>query len=104
MQVVHDNASLSRSGQVGGPTPRPASYLVRSWARGRRQITPWAYPRLRALAAVRLIVGIFLAGLGAVMISSGYSGIAALPLVFAAVHFSIAYLDITVARSAPPRT
>jgi hypothetical protein len=103
MQVLHDNANLSRSEQAADPTQRPASHLVRSWARGRRQITPWAYPRLRALAAVRFVVGIFLAGLGAVLISRGDYEIAALPLAFAAVHFSIGYLDNSVARSASLR-
>ena len=103
MQVLHDNATLSGSEQVDDPTQRPASHLVRSWARGRRQITPWAYPRLRGLAAVRFIVGIFLVGLGAVLISIGDYGIAALPLAFAALHFTIGYLDISVARSASLR-
>jgi hypothetical protein len=52
---------------------------------------------------VRFIVGIFLVGLGAVLISRGDYGIAALPLAFAALHFSIGYLDISVARSASLR-
>jgi hypothetical protein len=53
---------------------------------------------------VRFAIGIFLAGLGALILSRGYYGWAALPLAGAALHFAIAYLDITVARSAPLRT
>ncbi len=89
---------------MADPPHPPASNRASIWARGRRQITPWAYPRLRALAAVRFAIGIFLVGLGALMLFHGYYGWAALPLAGAALHFSIAYLDITAARSAPLRT
>jgi hypothetical protein len=90
--------------QAAGPTPPPASKLVSAWARGRRQYTPWAPPRLRLLAAVRFTVGIFLVGLATVMISHGYDGLAAVPLAGAALLFSIASLDLAAARSASPRT
>ena len=80
MHAPNDNATLSRSEQVADPMHPTASNLTSIWARGRRQITPWAYPRLRALAAVRFTVGIFLVGLGTVMISHGYYGLAAIPL------------------------
>jgi hypothetical protein len=103
MHVLNDNTTSSRSEQTVDPTYRPASNLVSTWARGRRQITLWAYPRLRALAAVRFTVTVFLVGLAAVMFSRGYHGWAALPLAGAALNFSIAYRDITVARSATPR-
>jgi hypothetical protein len=88
---------------VAGPTHPPASNLVRIWAQGRRRITPWVYPYLRALAAVRLAAGLFLAGLGALFLAHGHDGWAALVLAAAALHFSIGYLDITVAGTAPPR-
>ncbi len=104
MHAPTDTTTPSRSEQVTDPTHPPASNLISIWARGRRQITPWAYPRLRALAAIRFIVGIFLVGVGAVLLSHGHSGLAAVPLAGAALLFSIAYLDFTVARSAPPRT
>ena len=104
MHALNDNATPSRSEQVADPTHPPASNLVSIWARGRRQITPWAYPRLRALAAVRFAVGIFLTGLGALMLFHGYYGWAALLLAGAGLNFSIACLDITVVRSAPLRT
>ena len=104
MHAPHDNTTASRFDQVADPAHSSASKLVRIWARGRRQITPWAYPRLRALAAVRFAVGIFLAGLGALLLSYGYYGRAAVPLAVAVLLFSIASLDITVARSASLRT
>ena len=74
MLAPNDNTAASRSERATDPTHSPASNLVSLWARGRRRITPWAYPHLRALAAVRFTVGIFLAGLGALMLSYGYSG------------------------------
>jgi hypothetical protein len=104
MRALNDTATPSRSEQVADPTHPPASKLTSNWARGRRQITPWAYPHLRALAAVRFTIGIFLVGLGTLMLSHGHSGLAAVPLAGAALLFSIAYLDFTVARSTPPRT
>ena len=104
MHAPHDNTTASRFDQVADPAHSSASKLVRIWARGRRQITPWAYPRLRALAAVRCAVGIFLAGLGVLLLSHGHHGWASLPLAFAVLHFAIASLDITVARSASLRT
>ncbi len=78
--------------------------MVAVHGRGRRRFRPWAYPRLRALAAVRFAIGLFLDGLGALMLSHGYYGWAAVPLAGSAVLFSIVYLDFTVARSAAPRT
>jgi hypothetical protein len=81
-------------------TVPPVGTLVSRWARGRSRITPWAYPRLRALAAVRLTVGAFLTILGAVMLSKGLGWVAAIPLAGAALNLSIAYLDSAAARSA----
>jgi hypothetical protein len=104
MRAPYDTTTPSRSEQVADPTRPPARNVASIWARGRRQITPWAYPRLRALAAVRFAVGIFLVGLSALMLSRGNSGWVALPLAGAALNLSIAYLDITVARSVPLRT
>jgi hypothetical protein len=78
----------------------PASTLVNRWARGRSRMTPWAYPRLRALAAVRLSVGAFLVILSTVMLANGLGWVAAIPLAGAALNLSIAYLDSAAARSA----
>ena len=67
----------------------------------RSLISPWGYRHLRAVAGVRLAVGIFLTGLGAVLLARGAYGWAALPLTAAAVHFSLGYWQLTIARSAP---
>jgi hypothetical protein len=104
MYTPTDTTTPPRSEQVASRTHPSASKLVSAWARGRRQYTPWAPPRLRLLAAVRFTVGIFLVGLATVMISHGYDGVAAVPLAGAALLFSIAGLDFAAARSASPRT
>jgi hypothetical protein len=100
MHAPNDNTASPRSEQAADLTHPPARSLVTIWARGRRQITPWAYPRLRALAAVRFSVGIFLVGLAAVLLLHGHDGLAAIPLAGAALNLSIASLDITAARPA----
>ena len=74
MHAPTDNTAPSRSEQAADPTHPPASNLVGIWARGRRRFTPWAFRRLRALAAVRFAAGLFLAGLGALLLSHGYHG------------------------------
>jgi hypothetical protein len=61
------------------------------------------YPHLRTIASVRLAVGIFLTGLGALLLSRGAYGWAALPLAGAAVHFSLGYWQLAIVRSAPPQ-
>ena len=104
MHAPTDNTAPSRSEQAADPTHPPASNLVGIWARGRRRFTPWAFRRLRALAAVRFAAGLFLAGLGALMLSHGYHGWATVVPLAGAVLFSNAYLDFTVARSEPHRT
>lgn len=81
----------------------PVSTLVSRWAQGRSRITPWASPRLRALAVVRLTSGAFLVILSAVMLFSGQGGWAAIPLAGAALNLSIGYLDGAAARSAAHR-
>ena len=81
----------------------------------RRLITPWEYRHLHAVAGVRFAAGGFTLGIGAVLLSLGRSAgtgqerrkcyrWAAFFLVVAALQFSGGYLDMTVARSAPPRT
>ena len=52
---------------------------------------------------MRFVVGIFLTGLSAVMLSEGHYGWLAIPLAGAVLLFSIAYLDMAAARSATPR-
>jgi hypothetical protein len=101
MLTSNYSTTVRRSEQATDLTHPPANRLVSMWARGRRQITPWAYPRLYALAAVRFTVGIFLVGVGALTISDRHAGWAAIALGGAALLLSIASLDYTVARSAP---
>jgi hypothetical protein len=60
----------------------------------------WSPRRLRAVAAVRFAVGIFLTGLGAVMVSRGAYGLAVIPLAGAAVHFTWGSWQLMLARSA----
>ena len=103
MQALTDNTTPRPREQVAGPTHRPASNLASSWARGRRRITPWAYPHLRALGATRLAIGIFLTVLGALLIAHGHAGWAAIPLAGAALHFSIGGLDMSAAGTASAR-
>jgi hypothetical protein len=103
MFAPNHNTTAWQSEQATDSTHSPARNLASIWGQGRRQITPWASPRLRGLAALRFAIGFFLVGLGAVMISYGHPGLAAIPLAGAALNFSIASLDITAARSAPPR-
>jgi hypothetical protein len=83
--------------------PPVSTTLVSRWARARSRLTPWAYPRLRVLGAVRLTVGTFLIILGALMLSNGLGWVAAIPLAGAALNLSIAYLDSAAARSADRR-
>jgi hypothetical protein len=75
----------------------------------RRIIIPWEYRHLRFWAGVRIAVGIVLVGLGAVTLSFGGNdwktyGWTAFWLVLAAAQFSVAYWELTIARSASPQT
>ncbi len=64
----------------------------------------WSSRRLRTVAGIRFAVGIFLVGLGAVLIYHGDSGVAALPLAGAALHFVWGSWQLNIARFAPART
>ena len=81
----------------------------------RRLIRPWEYRHLRTVASVRFAGGGFNLGIGLVLLSIGrsagtdrerhkYYGLAAWFLVSAPLQFLGGYLDMTVDRSAPPRT
>jgi hypothetical protein len=99
MHELTDNITPRRCEQVADATHGPAGNLVSIWANARRRNTPWAYPHLRALGAVRLAIGAFLVVVGTLLLIHGHSGWAAIPLAGAALHFSIGGLDMTVARS-----
>ena len=93
MYATHDTTTSSRH----EPQPHPSS-LIGKWADGRRRITPWAYPRLRALAALRFAIGVFLVVVGSLLVANGHPGWAAVPLLGAVLHFTIAYLDASAVR------
>lgn len=99
MYAPTDNTSPQRFEQAADPAYPPASNLIGKWAQVRRQMTPWAYLHLRGLAVMRAAIGIFLVGVGAMLLSLGY-WFAAIPLAGAALHFSLASLDFGVVRSA----
>jgi hypothetical protein len=101
MQALKDNITPELA---AGPAYRPARTLVSMWAQGRRRITPWAYPHLRALGAVRLAVGAFLVVVAALLVSRGYIGWAAIPLAGAALNLAIGGLDTMAAHPASPRS
>ena len=74
-----------------------------------RLINPWEYRHLRASAGVRTAGATVMAGLGAVTLSFGGNdwktyGWAMVFLALAAAHFSFAYWELTIARSASART
>jgi hypothetical protein len=81
----------------------------------RRLIMPWERRHLRAFASVRFAGGGFNLGLGLVLVSLGRKaetgrgrrkcyGFATWFLVSAALQFLGGYMDMTVDRSAPPRS
>jgi len=96
MRTATDQTTSSQSGRLSSGFPGVASIDFRS------MISPWGYRHLRGIAAVHFAVGVFLAGLGAVMLSHGFYGWAALPLAGLALNFAVGCADIAVARSASP--
>ena len=95
--------------------PDDSTAASRSVTVMRRLIRPWEYRHLRAVAGVRFAAGGFNLGIGLVLVSLGRGAgtdrerrkmyrLAAWFLVSAALQFLGGYLDMTVDRSAPPRT
>ena len=81
----------------------------------RRTMLPWEYRHLRAVASVRFAAGGFTLALGLVLLSLGRQaetdqdrrkcyGLAAWFLVLAPLQFFGGYMEMKMARSAPPRT
>ena len=81
---------------TGNAAP-PRSVLNR-----RLLLTSWGYRHPCVSAGVRFAVGICLVFLGGLLLSDGYLW-ATLLLLAAAVLLWAGYLDMTAARSAPPR-
>jgi hypothetical protein len=72
-------------------------------------ISPWEYRHLRAWAGVRIAGGIVLAGLGVVTLSFGGNdsktyGWTIACLAAAAAHWAYASWELSIARSAAPRS
>lgn len=97
MNATADNTTTSSSARAAH---RSASKLVSGWSQFRQTATPWAYPRLRVLAAIRFAVGLFLVGTGVVLIARGHDGWGAIPLAGAVMVAAIASLDMSAARVA----
>jgi hypothetical protein len=81
----------------------------------RRTMLPWEYRHLRAVASVRFAAGGFALALGLVLVSLGRRaetsrdrrkcyGLAGWFLTLAPLQFFGGYLEMKMARSAPPRT
>ena len=81
----------------------------------RRTMSQWEYRHLRAVASVRFAAGGFTLALGLVLLSLGRQaetgqdrrkcyGLAAWFLVDATLQFFGGYMEMKMARSAPPRT
>jgi len=80
---------------TGNAAP-PRSVLIRLLLRS------WDYRHPRVWAGVRFAVGIWLVFLGGLLLAGGHLWAAWL-LVAASLVFWVGYLDMTVARTAPPR-
>jgi hypothetical protein len=81
----------------------------------RRTMLPWEYRHLRAVASVRFAAGGFTLALGLVLLSLGRQaetskdrrkcyGLAAWFLTLAPLQFFGGYMEMKMARSAPPQT
>ena len=100
MNAPNGNAFAERLRRWWLTPPRPGL---------QRLIYPWEYRHLRAFAAVRLGGAVVLALLAVITFSLGGSdwktyGWTAFWLVLAALSFAGGYWELTIARSAPPRT
>jgi hypothetical protein len=67
-------------------------------------INPWEYRRLRVFGITHIAGGIVAAGIGAFILSYSAYGWAAFFLVLGALNLGVGYWELTIARSASPRT
>ena len=95
MSAPDDNTAAKRLRGWWASPPRPGM---------QRLISPWEYRHLRVFGVTRIAGGIVAAGIGAFILSYGAYGWAAFFLVVAALSLAGGYWDLTIARSAPPRT
>jgi hypothetical protein len=102
MRASTDNIAPAQPGQFTSTVA--LGFLGATSTDFRRMISPWAYRHMHGLAVLRFAIGVFLTGLGAVLISHGFYGWASLPLAGAALHFAIGWADLTVARSVSSRS
>jgi hypothetical protein len=86
---------------VAASSQPSAGSFVTGWARSRYRLSPWAYRHARSIGVVRLVIGVFLIGVGAMLVSRGYAPVAALPFAGAVLHFVIGGLDVAAARALP---
>jgi hypothetical protein len=70
----------------------------------RRLISPWALAHLRLSAGIRFAATAVLVTVASTLFAVGYGALAVLPAVFAVVNFAWGYWELTIARSAVPRT
>jgi hypothetical protein len=102
MDAVKD--SITPGGhQAARPVDEHGNNAVAKWARGRQRITPWVYPYLRGLGALRLGVGAALLVVSALLLSRGHDGWAAIPLAGAVVSLAVGGLDTAAARAVRDR-
>jgi hypothetical protein len=85
------------------PMSAHGSNVVSSWTRGRREVTPWAYPHLRGLGAIRLTIGAALLIVSVLLLTIDHDVWAAVPLSAAVLIFAIGGMDTIAARSAHGR-
>jgi hypothetical protein len=100
MNAQNDNPTPSSTTTRWGTPPRSGM---------QRLIPPWEYRNLRSWAGARLAGGNLLALCGFLTLNGGSTGWktygwAALFLVLAALAFAGGYWELTIARSASPRT
>jgi hypothetical protein len=69
-----------------------------------RLISPWEHRHIRAFGLIRIADGSVAAAAGLICLAYGVYGWAAFFLVVAALSLAAGYWELTIARSAPPRT
>jgi hypothetical protein len=95
---------------VSAPNDNTAPKGLRGWWLSpprpglQRVIHPWEYRHLRVFGVTRIAGGSVAAAMGLICLAYSVYGWAAFFLVVAALNFAWGYWDLTIARSASPRT